>query len=1160
MANIYISSTFKDLEEFRRQVSATLRRMHHLDVAMEYYGAQDTRPLDKCLADVASCDLYICIVAWRYGFIPMGHSHSITELEYRQAVESGKPRLVFLLSEDAPWPQSRVERDAYDRVAEFRDRLREDRIVAEFIDAADLARRVGEAIYNWERSQGIASGEGRADWESYRRGMFDTHRWVRLAVIAGAKQDRRLAEIPLTEVFVTQPVQVGPPKYDVPDEPSRPGPRFDSAATAGRANDEGQPDEEIEPLLELLPGVASSFTEPSVEVLGRERQQVFLGAPGSGKSTLLLDVAMLLCDASRDPATLPVGLRDAPLPFFIELRQYVLGKAASFVDYIATSTTQQYGVEIDVESIQAALSAKGRALVMFDGLDEVFDPAAQSRVIDEFRAFARRHPDAQVVVTSRIAGYRALELERDGFRHYTLLGFGMPEIREFVPKWYTYYTWQGDQRDAGGLIRRISESPRLLELARNPLLLTMMAVIYKHQDLPEKRWQLYARCTEVLLEDWDVKRKNIDRNLLLPLGFTMVADQKAELLERVSMYMLEHRLTGSELNAIAREPLLKILASYLQEQYGKSPGEARAVASEILDHLRERTYIVAEIGERLFGFVHRTFMEFFAAEYCTAEFNRREADYDWLTGELFGKRWRQDEWREVLLLLVGMLKDQGSPVQKVIDHLRREQVQGLPVQLGFAARCLAEASTIDDAWSRTLLTELAIAICSVTRQPSDHATQSFLNDALGSFAVLASTVSLSQEARRSIDGLGHDENLHSRIISFQLQLALRSKEERLTFALEALDDQEEAVRRGAIAALEREWPGRQEIFARLLNVLRGDRLSRVRSAALQALERSWPSDHQILETLDDRAAVETAYTFVIEIMYYLARRWGGDRRALEILLKFSEGKKVRIPQNLNLRAVQTQIRAAAIEVIMADWRQAAYFRPFLQEQWSESNDQRALIALLALAQVFPDDTEMTAWIRAQLIMDTNPTRRVTALPDLLQARPNDKSLHLWAETFLRDSLHKDSNASVQIIDLWTLVLIKANLSSDTEPWARDIATSLHPEHLIRWWADPVSDYQEGWYQHIAISNLVGLTQALYGLDESIVPRNFLGLEHDLAEVALSDRNPVVRSYAMVVATAIMPANAIQPLLERCLEQATNDAIKHLITSLLTRTGQDRQSP
>ena len=58
MTKIYISSTYSDLVEHRQQIYDILRKMRYDVMAMEDYVATDQRPLDKCLADVASCDVY----------------------------------------------------------------------------------------------------------------------------------------------------------------------------------------------------------------------------------------------------------------------------------------------------------------------------------------------------------------------------------------------------------------------------------------------------------------------------------------------------------------------------------------------------------------------------------------------------------------------------------------------------------------------------------------------------------------------------------------------------------------------------------------------------------------------------------------------------------------------------------------------------------------------------------------------------------------------------------------------------------------------------------------------------------------------------------------------------------------------------------------------
>ena len=126
MARVYVSSTYRDLVKHREHVRLALQRLHVDDVAMEASVAEEDRSVDTCLADVRSCDLYIGIVAWRYGHVPPGHDRSITDLEYRAAGEAGVDRLIFLLDEATPWPPPFIERGrAGSRLRRFRKELSE---------------------------------------------------------------------------------------------------------------------------------------------------------------------------------------------------------------------------------------------------------------------------------------------------------------------------------------------------------------------------------------------------------------------------------------------------------------------------------------------------------------------------------------------------------------------------------------------------------------------------------------------------------------------------------------------------------------------------------------------------------------------------------------------------------------------------------------------------------------------------------------------------------------------------------------------------------------------------------------------------------------------------------------------------------------------------
>jgi len=163
---VYVSSTFNDLKAHRAACIRVLRQLGHEVISMEDYVAESSIPVDKVVADVKSSDVYVVLVAWRYGYVPditrvtvevagaVKGATSITEYEYLAAVEGNIKRLAFLLHERAPWPPhlmdsfggTRDPRGDLSKVLAFREKLQSGQMVAFFEEPAELEARLSAAV------------------------------------------------------------------------------------------------------------------------------------------------------------------------------------------------------------------------------------------------------------------------------------------------------------------------------------------------------------------------------------------------------------------------------------------------------------------------------------------------------------------------------------------------------------------------------------------------------------------------------------------------------------------------------------------------------------------------------------------------------------------------------------------------------------------------------------------------------------------------------------------------------------------------------------------------------------------------------------------------------------------------------------------------------
>jgi hypothetical protein len=146
MPSIYVSSTYQDLAQYRSAVFEAVRRLKHVPVGMEDYSSGSQPPLEKCLSDVRESQAYIGIIGWKYGSLPPGQDFSFTELEYRQAIDIGIPRFVFICSEN--WPQTLRDTDIA-RIESFRTSIKEAQVVRTFGTVEQLKFEVVSSLSHW---------------------------------------------------------------------------------------------------------------------------------------------------------------------------------------------------------------------------------------------------------------------------------------------------------------------------------------------------------------------------------------------------------------------------------------------------------------------------------------------------------------------------------------------------------------------------------------------------------------------------------------------------------------------------------------------------------------------------------------------------------------------------------------------------------------------------------------------------------------------------------------------------------------------------------------------------------------------------------------------------------------------------------------------------
>ena len=234
--------------------------------------------------------------------------------------------------------------------------------------------------------------------------------------------------------------------------------------------------------LQIKTGTTDQDVElKDVETVLREHQRLVVrGHPGSGKTTLLKYLAIRY--ASKKMKSLH---GKHLIPFFISLKDVPVPEdSAQLFDYIAERIKLYFSHPEDYLRTQLK---DGNCIVLLDGVDEVRSEL-MSAVLKGIEIFANDFDKVYMIATVRKEGYEKIGLDAR-FKETFVAGLTVPQMETL-----TLNVLQSNQpgfedgernQQCSDLIARVKDNPRLLLLAENPMLLSIIALVFDEQgDLP----------------------------------------------------------------------------------------------------------------------------------------------------------------------------------------------------------------------------------------------------------------------------------------------------------------------------------------------------------------------------------------------------------------------------------------------------------------------------------------------------------------------------------------------------------------------------------------------------------------------------------------------------------------------------------------------------
>lgn len=562
-----------------------------------------TRLQDEYNKAIRESDIFVMLFANKVG----KYTREEFETAFGQFKETNKPR-IYTYFKKAPVIVDDIPREDIQSLWDFQDRLK---ILGHFWTKYDNS---DDLIYQFnEQLEKLTVNGLKPTYEhlrEYLEAVREEHHWLTiLAQNRKVELDKFYLRLQLSQRYMSREWEAA-----MTESPNR---RQNKSAKKGTEIDNNDLDIHT--------------------ALKRFTHIVIIGDPGSGKTTSLRRLASEY--AALNLTRLSTGKEPELLPIYIPLGIYG-GTDKSLKDYLL-NVTRAYALSDSVAESLEHCVLDGQALLLFDGLDEV-PTESRPQVARFFEGIMNRFTTHPIVITSRVIGFEdslpGMILE--------VLPLALAQIEHFIKAWFVAI-----DREVDGLVlyRRITTSHqyRLFELAKNPFLLSLIALIFEEgKPLPERRVELYNLCIITLLELWDKKRGLGSRN-------QFARTKKEDLLMELALYFFE-----TETSALLpiREVIKQVQLIINRLQLGC---ESEAILTEI----EQNSGLFRKVSYQHYAFVHRTLFEYFVAWALVVKNDEKTRLNDY-----YNKYGKDPRWSEIFRLATGLLKKPTEFLKRVFNN------------------------------------------------------------------------------------------------------------------------------------------------------------------------------------------------------------------------------------------------------------------------------------------------------------------------------------------------------------------------------------------------------------------------------------------------------------------------------------------------------------